>query len=185
MTCIVGLVQDGKVNIGADSQGTDGRWNATQRKDPKVFTRDGIIFGFTSSYRMGQLLRYKLEIPRRFQDESIEEFMHTRFIEEVRTTFTEGGFGKTDSGEQSGGSFLVGVEGRLFHIESDFQVGESELPFDACGCGDAFALGALTVLDRLLGETAEHRVTEAIKVAALHSAGVGGAVTVLSAEAST
>lgn len=177
MTCVVGLAHEGRVYIGADSQATDGRLQSIARKDPKVFQRDGLVFGFTSSYRMGQILRYRLDVPRRYTDESIEEYMHTRFIDAARRALKDGGYCTVSNNVETGGAFLLGIEGRLFHIEADFQIGEPELPFDACGCGDMIALGAMTVLPPSLGP--EERIRCAIQAAATHSAGVGGEVTVL------
>jgi hypothetical protein len=55
MTCIVGLRQGGKVFIGGDSAGISG-WDVTVRADPKVFLSGPYAMGFTSSFRLGQLL---------------------------------------------------------------------------------------------------------------------------------
>ncbi len=62
MTCIVGVVKDGVVYIGGDSAGVSGL-RLIKRKDSKVFKRKGFIIGYTSSFRMGQLLRFKLDPP--------------------------------------------------------------------------------------------------------------------------
>jgi len=57
MTCIVGLIdkESKKIYMGGDSAGV-ANYSLSVRKDPKVFKRYGFIFGFTSSFRMGQLL---------------------------------------------------------------------------------------------------------------------------------
>ena len=52
MTCIVGLVENGKVYIGGDSAGVAGL-DVRMRSDEKVFTKGNMIFGYTSSFRMG------------------------------------------------------------------------------------------------------------------------------------
>jgi ATP-dependent protease HslVU (ClpYQ) peptidase subunit len=62
MTCIVGMVENGKVYIGGDSAGVSG-FDYHIREDQKVFQNGDMIFGFTSSFRMGQLLQYSLKIP--------------------------------------------------------------------------------------------------------------------------
>ena len=57
MTMIVAVKHQGEVYLGCDSlgsSGTDGRF----RKDPKIFMAHGIGYGFTSSYRMGQILKH-------------------------------------------------------------------------------------------------------------------------------
>ena len=43
------------------------------------------------------------------------------FIGVARQTMKDGGFSKNTNGEESGGTFLVGFRGRLFHIADDFQ----------------------------------------------------------------
>ena len=63
MTCIVGLVHADGVTIGADSAGCDGAWGIVTRADTKLFHNGPFLFGFTSSFRMGQLLRYAFKPP--------------------------------------------------------------------------------------------------------------------------
>ena len=64
MTCIVGLEHKGKVYIGGDSAGVAG-YSLSVRADQKVFINGNFIFGFTSSFRMGQILRFGFNPPRR------------------------------------------------------------------------------------------------------------------------
>ena len=62
MTCIAAIKHEGKVYIGADSAAGKGTY-LTLRADEKVFKNGKFGFGFTSSFRMGQLLRYRLSPP--------------------------------------------------------------------------------------------------------------------------
>ena len=147
MTCIAAIVKDGMVYMGADSAGTDNCFGQVRRKDSKLFERKGFLIGCTSSYRMTQLLRFKLDPPKFHQeDKDLYEYMCTDFIDEVRKCLREGGFAQNNKGEEWGGSFLVGINGRIFHVEDDFQVGESFDNYDTCGCGDRYALGAFSAL---------------------------------------
>lgn len=168
MTCIVGLVDSGKVFIGGDSAGVAGL-NLTVRSDAKVFRNGDFLFGFTSSFRMGQLLRYALIHPKRFPDKSVDSFMVTDFVDAVRNCLKSGGYARRDRETESGGTFLVGYEGRLFRIEDDYQVGESASPYDAVGCGADFALGAMFASN---GAAPEIRVAQALSAAEANSAGV-------------
>lgn len=143
MTCIVGLVaEDGTVWMGGDSAGVAG-WDLVVRADQKVFTCDRFAFGFTTSFRMGQLLRYALTIPERHADEDLYGWLTTTFVDAVRECLSAGGFSKKKDGVETGGTFLVGYAGRLFTVEDNFQVGESVHGFTAVGCGESFALGYL------------------------------------------
>ena len=142
MTCIVGLVDGGKVYIGGDSAGVAGL-DIYGRADQKVFKVGDFIMGFTTSFRMGQLLRYSFIPPKRHTENNIYKFMVTDFIDAVRKCLKDGGFAKKENDVERGGVFLVGYAGRLFKVEGDYQVGETILQFDSCGCGESFALGSL------------------------------------------
>jgi len=144
MTCIVGYV-DPKTNdiyMGADSA-SGNSYECKSSACSKVFTNGQMIFGFTSSWRMGQLLEHALRIPEHQQKVDVMQYMVTTFIDAVRTCLKEGGFARKENEEESGGTFLVGYHGKLFKISGDYQVNESLAPYDACGCGESFALGAM------------------------------------------
>lgn len=142
MTAIVGLCDAGKVYIGGDSAGVE--WEMLEvRADEKVFINGDFLFGFTSSFRMGQLLQYTFRPPPKDPAMEVFAYMATSFIEEVRTCLRRGGFSKREFGKEEGGSFLVGYQGRLFQIADDFQIGELVHGFDAVGCGQMIARGAL------------------------------------------
>lgn len=155
MTCIVGLVKGGIVHLGADSLGADVATYAVQtRRKPKVFKKGEFVFGFTTSFRMGDILQYQFnppEIPLEddwTQDEILSHYMHTTFVEAVRTLFKASGFAKKENDHESGGEFMVGIRGRLFTIEPDYQIGETADNFDAIGSGMQIARGALFILQR-------------------------------------
>jgi len=170
MTCIVGLVHDGKVLIGGDSAGVGGL-DLQLRADQKVWAKDGYAFGFTTSFRMGQLLRYSLHLPKRHPDTDLMQYMVTEFIEAVRKCLKEGGFATKKEDAETGGTFLVGTAGRLFRIDSDYQVGEMTGAFDACGCGESYAKGVLFSNHHL---SPNDRVLQALSAAEAMSAGVRG-----------
>ena len=92
MTCIVGLTELGTVYIGGDSAGVNSRFDLAIRADQKVFINGPFVMGFTSSFRMGQLLRYKLTPPERYESQDLYNFMVTAFIDAVRACLKTGGF---------------------------------------------------------------------------------------------
>ena len=90
--------------------------------------------------------------------------MVTDFVDSVRKLFVDNGY-CIDSGDWKSGCFLVGVKGRLFSIDIDFQVYEQD--YDSVGSGCYHALGSLYTskrsspvkdIEKAL-ETAEHFVT--------------------------
>ena len=142
MTCIVGIAKDGCVWIGGDSAGVSGH-QLTIRRDPKVFRVGELLIGFTSSFRMGQALMFGWTPPRLTDRDDLFAWMCTEFIDSVRARFGAAGFRHTEHGVERGGEFLVGVRGRLFCVEGDFQVREAVSGFDAVGCGEDIARGVL------------------------------------------
>ncbi len=176
MTCIAGVEHGGKVYIGGDSAGVGGL-SLSVRADEKVFVKDAYVMGFTSSFRMGNLLRYKLSVGEQASTQTDHEFMCTTFVDAVRKCFKDGGYATINNGEESGGSFLVGYRGRLYGVHSDFQVGMAAKPYDATGCGEDLALGALAA--SALKEP-KARIEQALAIAEQHSAGVRGPFVVVS-----
>lgn len=188
MTCIVGIAVNGAVILGADSMAGDGYWNRRVRADRKVFKNGELIFGFTTSFRMGQLLEHNLTPPP--IQEGMEPYAYAvkLLIPEIRNTLRSGGFMKTENGVETGGTFLVGFRGALFEIDNDFQVAQSTERFEAVGCGAQYAMGAMHIAyDRAFRqprrqdevwasdlEVAQGVLQSGLNAAARFSAGVAG-----------
>jgi hypothetical protein len=170
MTCIVGVAHQGVVYLGGDSAGIAGR-NLDIRADPKVFRVGEFVMGFTDSFRMGQLLQHAFVPPPLVEGQELHRYMVTAFVDALRTMFKDKGFARDDNGTESAGTFLVGVRGRLFAVCSDYQVGENAFGFDAVGCGEAPAKGALFATSRL---SPYARLTRALKAAEQFNTGVRG-----------
>lgn len=181
MTCIVGIRQQGHVWIGGDSAGVAGL-DIRIRRDPKVFLRDGVAFGFSSSFRMGQLLMARLQIPEiPPRQEDLLHWMVGDFVDAVRDCFKRGGFARRDGEVESGGFFMVGLRGgRIFIVESDYQVAESSYLFNALGCGADYALGAMHAART---RSPVNRLLVGLRAAAAFSAGVSAPFSWVRAEA--
>lgn len=177
MTCIIGFVDRNKdIYIGADSAGV-ANYSIRERTDSKVFVKGRMIFGFTSSFRMGQLIRYKFSIPEQLKSQDDYTYMCTYFIDELIKCFRDNGYAKVNDNEISGGFFLVGYNGNLYQIECDFQVAQINSDFDACGCGEEYAMGAMEVIESNLElkiQNPENKIIQALRVAEKFSAGVAG-----------
>jgi hypothetical protein len=163
--------------MGADSAGVRGL-DITIRKDPKIYRVGPTLIGFTTSFRMGQLLGTSLVIPERHPNTDVYRWMTTSFIDAIRDCLKTGGWsGIKETGESSevAGNFLVAYEGRIFEIFSDLQVGESFDDYAACGCGEPYAKGSFFSSSRI---APEERVHLALSAAEYNSAGVKGPFTV-------
>lgn len=174
MTCIVGYIEKGNVIIGGDSAGVGGL-SIHIRRDPKVFTTGPFIMGFTSSFRMGQILMSSMfKPPHQKKDQSDYDFMVTSFIEAVKDCFDEGGYSqKYKEGDDKGGTFLVGYKGELYMIEGDYQVAMTHDKFMAVGCGEELAEGAMFALEGVEEDISSiGKLTIALSAAAHFSGGV-------------
>lgn len=176
MTCIVGLKKNGKVYLGGDSASVGG-YDLMVTREPKVFKNGEALIGYTSSWRMGQLLRYKLVLPHQPVEMDDDTYLRTMFVDAVRQTLKDGGYTKVENNVEIGGLFLVGYRGRLFRVDEDFQVLEPVADFDAVGCGEAYAKGALYASQDVKDET--KRVMQALEAAERMSAGVRGPFVVI------
>lgn len=189
MTCIVGIESSDGVWIGGDSCAGDANWRSSVTAEPKVFVRGSFLIGYTSSFRMGQLLKHSLPEPEHPEGLSDEGFMATKFINAVRKTLKDGGFAKKESEVEAGGTFLVGYKGKLYTVYSDYQVLRLRSGYTACGCGEDFATGSLYMTDNIgayfgvKSVSAERRIALALETAEENSAGVRGPFTVLFQEA--
>lgn len=174
MTCIVALVENGVVYMGADSLGSNGH-TKTVRKDKKLFKlkdTDSALLGFTSSYRMGQLLMYASGLIDKRDEPNIDhEYLVTKFIPNIIHLFENGGYNRNHSGEKKGWTFLLAYKDKLYNIQSDYQVGESSLNYDACGSGEDHALGSLHSTEGL-DLTPQERIVKALKAAQEFGVGV-------------
>lgn len=174
MTCIVGLATGGHVIIGGDAAGVQGH-DLRVRADGKVFQLGEFAMGFTTSFRMGQLLRYALDPPAP-DTWDLDRFMATTFVDAVRACLTAGGWMGKDQGRDDGGDFLVGVRGQLYRVASDFQIGRTSIGYDAVGSGSSYATGSLHTSHRLVGDP-RTRVRLALEAARDNSASVAGPFT--------
>lgn len=180
MTCIAGVADGKNVWIGGDSAsgGEDG-WAIARVVAPKVFplqikgTNQRLLIGYTSSFRMGQIIQYHLRLP----DNPIpvpgleQRYVIDPLIPLIRAALKEHGFTKIEHNEETGGVFLIGLQGHLFRIDSDFHVRERLDGYEAIGCGAAFALGALWT-NRLAGVDPAASVFQALRAAGHLSGGV-------------
>lgn len=141
MTCIVGIVKNGKVYVGGDSASSNG-YDMSLRPNEKVFVRDGVVFGVCGSWRANDLLKYHLQVPGPHGDD-LKLYIATTFLDAVRDCFKVGGYAeKENEVETTSSMFFVGMSGRLFEISTDYQVAEVH-EYSAIGTGADAALGAL------------------------------------------
>lgn len=173
MSCIVGLVDKGRVYLGGDSAATDDNFNLSILKDPKVFRNGNMLIGPVGSLRMSQLLQYDLEVPRHPPKMDDMRYMSKVFINAVRECLKKGGLAKTNNDEELGGFFIVGYRGGLFEVQEDYQISKTIDNYSAVGSGDNIALGSLfSTHGRCI--SSKQRVLTALQAAEKWNASVKG-----------
>jgi len=171
MTCIVGLEREGAVYMGCDSASVGGYYDMSTETGPKVFHTGKFLIGFTSSWRMGQILQYQLSVREQGRAEDNRAYMILAFAEAIRELMKSHGYAHVEYNEERGGCFLVGYRGELYKVQENYAVLRRTDGFNAIGCADAYALGALSVLDKTNPREA---LEAALNAAAYFSAGVRG-----------
>jgi hypothetical protein len=126
---------------------------------------------------MGQLLRYSLKLPKHVEGVDDFKYLCAYFIDDVIKCFKDNEYSPIKDGVVHGGAFLIGYKGKLYSVESDFQVAKSSKPYCAAGCGEDYALGAMYQLHErefgvLHGNSAETKIIKTLETAAEFSGGV-------------
>lgn len=177
MTCIVGVAKDGKVYVGADSCGSDGYSKHVHNK-PKVFTVGDFIIGYTSSFRMGQILEHQWTPPARDEGNSDYDYLVKQVVPSIMSLFEDQSFAKKEKGEIEGGTFIIGYKGKCYYIQDDFAVLEPKDGFHSVGSGTKWALGSLYSTKG--DDDVEKRINLAIEAAEHYSCTVQGPVVIKS-----
>ena len=169
MTCIIGYAHDAHVYIGADSMASNG-YESRVTALRKVFRVGPFLIGYTTSFRMGQILQYHLEVRAQQDGESDERYMVVAFAESVRECLKVRGYSRVDSNNETGGRFVVGYKDRVYEVASDYQVNHYNDGLVAVGAGADFALGAMYALDL----SPKKRILKALAISADLSPSVQG-----------
>lgn len=182
MTCIAAVSDGVSVWMGGDSAGIDDRLWLGIGMETKVWLADHLIFGASGSFRVAQLLRWRMTLPVPEPDIDPLSYVVGPLVDAMRVTLAEGGAltvwdednteGLTDSG------LLVGFRGRIFEIFSDFGCQELIHDYASIGCGSPLAFGSLAGTEKL-DVSPKKRIKLALAVAERHSGGVRGPMTIL------
>lgn len=183
MTCIVAIAGSPAV-LAADSLGSTS-YSKQEYQNKKVITLTcarqnedfsstpvKIGIGYTSSFRMGDLLTYCFKPPTIDINQDTLDYLVCSFIPSIITCFDTHHYSRNKDGSKWGGVFLVAVEHRIFIVQDDFSVLEPTCGFASVGSGSEIALGALYANK----DTAINRAKLAVEAASMFTPSVGGAI---------
>lgn len=176
MTAIVGFSKNNTVYMAGDTQGSSDlvKYEVTR---PKVFKNGEFLFGYTSSFRFGDILEYIFVPPARAFDMTDIAYLIKYFIPELRECLEKHKYTGIDENGQSG-NFLLGYRGHLYEVQGDFSIVEPTQNFASVGSGFAYCLGAMSVLVKTTYPP-EDIVRKAVETSINHNPYVGGQVTVM------
>ena len=142
MSCVIGLVQDGDVYMGADGFATTEEGERRPIIADKIIRNKDYLIGYTGSVRTGQILDpHNFEIPDQIEDfaEALREHLYAKGC----VAITEGGI------QMQTCNFLIAYKERLYELLIDFQLNEIMGAFTAIGSGAPYAMGAMFVLEKV------------------------------------
>lgn len=158
MTTIVAMIKDNKVYMGADHLGSDGFVKTEFVKNNKLFKNGDFMIGYTTSYRMGQILEYSWAPPVRKENITDDQYFYKDVLDSIRQCFKDNDYGDKNGPDYQAGNFLVGWKGRIFEVQNAHAL--EHVKFASVGSGSYHALGALLALDIINHQAEPHRLLE-------------------------
>lgn len=143
MTCIVSFLYNNEIILAGDKSGSNG-FLKVNIKEPKVFHKKDFMIGYCGSFRMGQILKYVWEIPKRKVDQTTENYIYIDIITSIKKCFKDNGFGDEDKNKF--GNFILCYENRIFEVQQDMSILEHEMNIVCIGSGEYHAVAAVQVL---------------------------------------
>lgn len=171
MTCIVGIESKNSVWLGGDSAATGSDGSQMLIADKKVFVNGNVAFGICGSPKIIDPLRY-YDFSRIDKTQDIREYVATSLVPQIKDAFKASGcvVEHPEHGEIFSGAVLFGVAGKLFRMESNFQLITDAFGFDSVGSGADIAIGSLHSTKK--DSRARRRIMTALEASAIANAGV-------------
>jgi ATP-dependent protease HslVU (ClpYQ) peptidase subunit len=166
MSCVIGIIDDGKIYMGADSYATTGEGEIRPVIANKLFFNRDYLIGYTGSVRGGQVL-----MPGRFDPPpKIEDMPDT-----IRDHLYSKGcvMDSEEHGQIQGCNFLIGFQGKIYEILIDFQLNETRGSCNAIGAGSTFAFGSLYTTSFAKNITPHGRIMMALNAASFYTTTCG------------
>jgi len=174
MTCIIAVEHGGKVYMGGDSSMLCGL--SVEGKEKKVFFLGDFIIGSTGSHRFSQLIEFGIALPEKVEGENDLRYIVSRLIPAIRECAKQNGYTKIENGvERVDDILLLGYHGKIYKVHADFAVTVAFRGYAAIGCGEDFALGAISAFrgsSMFDPGAVEGMILAALKISGEFSAGV-------------
>ena len=158
MTTIVGVQYEDSCVIASDSRVAEGGKVYTHPEMVKAVERGSYLIGGAGDYRALQVVLHGWTPPlvTAKAKTNLYEFAINKVAPSLKATLQEAGieFNKSsDNDDKFDLQLIIGINGTLFEIDSDFAIAMNDNNFYGIGSGGDFALGALhagaTILDAM------------------------------------
>lgn len=146
------------------------------------------LFGFAGSFRVGQIIKYKLLLPSllKHPKKDIEEILVCSFVDTIRKCLKKAGALQENDGVDqmaSDASILIGVKGKLIIIDEEFQVIPLEKHYASIGIGGDYAMGSLCSSNQYdANMDPVRRCVLALDASHAHNAGIQKPFTIITTE---
>lgn len=168
MTTIIGVQYEDSCVIASDSRVAANGKVYTHPEMVKAVERGSYIIGGAGDYRALQVVLHGWTPPlvTAKAKTNLYEFVINKVAPSLKTTLSEAGIdlnkGSNSDDEKLELEVILGINGSLFEIDSDFAVAMNDNNFYGIGSGGDFALGALH---------AGASVIDAMRIAAINNNG--------------
>lgn len=183
MTAIVGFTDGKNIYIAGDSLGSND-CNKNEMQSPKVFKLKDFIFGYSGTFRFGEILQYEFIPPDHKEGLTDKAYLVTSFIPKLRETLERCKYVKSDE-KEGNGLFILGYNSKLYKIQSDWSVLEPTCRYVSIGSGNEYCQGAMFILKDIDSIKPKDKVIKAIESASKHNPFVGGRIDVISLKKET
>lgn len=165
MSCVIGLVAEGKIWFGADGFATTEDGERRPIVCNKIIKNGDYMFGYTGSVRTGQILREELFTP---PDDIL------MLPDALREYYTAAGCMADAEGMNAQTcNFLIAWQDRLYEILMDYQLNEVLGDYTAIGSGAQVAMGAMYAMQYSRKMQPISKLERALKASAFFNTAVG------------
>jgi hypothetical protein len=168
VTLIIAVKTSDGVIIQGDKNGFSGWGEVSRRHDAKVFIKGAWGIGFTTSYRMGQILRDKLtgDIAKGGMEAAA-----FALVEEARAELEKNHYSKLENNQAEGGTWIATEGSHIICIQDDYAYNVVADDYCCVGCGARYASA---IMEYTKKEDALTRLDAAYKITIRLNTFVGG-----------
>lgn len=185
MTCVVGFVdkKDESVWIGADTFCSTSFYGQNRNINKVFKSKDcgKVLIGICGSCRQADLLEFnpivnKIDV---YENKDINrEYIVTKVAPTISNLFSVNKCEYTSNNEAFGGNFLFGIGDKLYQMQSDYSILETQDSYMCIGSGAYHADGAMCAL-KDIELTPVERITKALEAAEHHQINVRRPFTIM------